>query len=145
MKKIDIVSVKLEIQGNIEIRECVSSPKSVAKLIKSYIGEADRENLIVVLLDTKNKVNSLEVVSTGSLNSTIVHPREVFKSAILSNAASIIIAHNHPSGDVTPSREDENITARLKEASRVIGIELLDHIILGYGDTYLSFKEKGLI
>ncbi|MEG2983607.1 MAG: DNA repair protein RadC [Peptostreptococcaceae bacterium] len=145
MKKIDIVSVKLEIQGNIEIRECVSSPKSVAKLIKSYIGEADRENLIVVLLDTKNKVNSLEVVSTGSLNSTIVHPREVFKSAILSNAASIIIAHNHPSGDVTPSREDENITARLKEASRIIGIELLDHIILGYGDTYLSFKEKGLI
>ncbi len=81
----------------------------------------------------------------SSVNSSIVHPREIFKTAILSNAASIIISHNHPSGDPTPSKEDISITTRLKECGKILGIEVLDHVIIGEYDKYLSFKEKGLL
>lgn len=100
--------------------------------------------LIVCCLNTKNEPTSISTVSVGSLNSSIVHPREVFKTAVMSNAASIIIAHNHPSGDITPSKEDKDITLRLKEAGDIIGIKLLDHIIIG-DRNYLSLKEKGHI
>lgn len=79
------------------------------------------------------------------MNSSIVHPREVFKLAILGNSASIILFHNHPSGDTTPSKEDINITERIKEAGKIIGIELIDHIILGDENKYTSLKEKGII
>ena len=96
-------------------------------------------------MDTKNQPVSINVVSVGSLNSSIVHPREVFKVAILSNAASIIIFHNHPSGDPTPSREDVNVTNRLKEAGKLIGIDLIDHIIIGSENSYCSLKEEGIL
>ena len=96
-------------------------------------------------LDTKNKVTGLFKVSQGSLNSSIVHPREVFKRALMQNSNSIILAHNHPSGDVTPSGEDISITRRLQEAGDILGIKVLDHLIIGAGGRYKSFKEDGII
>ena len=102
------------------------------------------ENLMVLSLNTKNRVIHSEICSKGSLNSSIVHPREIFVSAIKNRAASIIIGHNHPSQDPTPSNEDVNITNRLKECGKIIGIELLDHIIIGNG-SFTSLKEKGVL
>jgi DNA repair protein RadC len=103
-----------------------------------------QECLKVVMLNTKNIVISIKDVSIGSLNSSIVHPREVFNEAIKKNSASIIVSHNHPSGDPTPSGEDINLTHRLSECGKLIGIELLDHIIIGNG-IYISLKEKGIL
>ena len=99
----------------------------------------------MVCLDTKNQPVSIEVVSIGTINSAMVHPREVFKVAMLSNASSIICFHNHPSGNIDPSVEDENITRRLKECGEILGIGLIDHIILGDRDRYFSFKENNKI
>ena len=101
----------------------------------------DREHFVVLLLDIKNKVIGINTVSIGNLDSSIAHPREVFKPAILSNAGSILLAHNHPSGDPTPSREDIEITHRLVNAGNILGINVLDHIIIG--DGYRSLKEAG--
>lgn len=106
--------------------------------------ESDREQLLVCCLDAKNQPTAINVVSIGNLNSSIVHPREAFKPAILSNSASIILFHNHPSGDPTPSKEDTNITDRLKECGDILGIKLIDHIIIG-DNSYCSLKEKGII
>lgn len=102
------------------------------------------EYLYMICLNTKNKVLGIFEVSHGSLNSSVVHPREVFKRAVMLNSANIIIAHNHPSGDTDPSKEDIAITCRLKECGKILGIKLLDHIIVG-GDNYISLKEKGII
>lgn len=146
MENIQIVSIKMVKEKNLEYGDTqISSPKDCANIFKKFIGDYDREALVVLTLDTKNKINSITVASLGSVNSSIVHPREIFKTAILSNAASIIISHNHPSGDPTPSKEDISITTRLKECGRILGIELLDHVIIGEYDKYLSFKEKGLL
>lgn len=101
------------------------------KFVNKYLEGADREHLVLITLDIKNNITSISTVSIGSLNSSIVHLREVFKVAILSNSASIIMAHNHPSGDSTPSKEDINITHRIKECGKILGIELLDHLIIG--------------
>ena len=99
--------------------------------------------MVMLVLDIKNNVRGAFEVSRGGLNASIVHPREIFKRALLLNAASIILAHNHPSGDTTPSREDINITKRLVEGGKILGIEVLDHIIVG--DNYMSFKGDNLI
>lgn len=122
----------------------ITQPKDVADLMLPDMRFLKKEYLKVLLLNTKNVVISVETVSVGSLNSSIVHPREVFNVAIRKSAASIIICHNHPSGDTTPSKEDLNITKRLKECGQLLGIELLDHIIIG--DTrFKSLKEDGFI
>ena len=122
----------------------IISPKEVYKIVSEYLNGVDREHLVLLTLDTKNCINSITTVSIGSLNTSIVHPREVFKTAIISNASSIILAHNHPSGDPTPSKEDINITDRIKESGKILGIDLLDHLIIG-DDSYISLKEKGII
>ena len=145
MEKIQIVSIKMVKEKNLEYGSSkISSPKDSANILKDFIGENDREALAVLTLDTKNKITSITIASVGSLNSSIVHPREIFKTAILANAASIIIGHNHPSGDASPSKEDISITLRLKECGKILGIELLDHIIIGDDNNYISLKEKGL-
>lgn len=145
MQRIQIVSVKMVKEKNLMVeKKKLGSPSEAYKITSEYLEGADREHLVVLTLDTKNVVTSITTASVGSLNSSIVHPREIFKTAILSNAASIIIAHNHPSGDTTPSNEDINITQRIKEGGKLLGIELLDHIIVG-DDTYTSLKEKGLL
>lgn len=122
----------------------IDNPKDGAELGKRFLDDVDREQLIVCCLNTKNQPTAINIVSVGSLNSSIVHPREVFKPAILSNSASIILFHNHPSGDPAPSKEDIYITERIKESGNILGIKLIDHIIIG-DDSYCSLKERGLI
>jgi len=145
MENIQIVSIKMVKEKNLEYsNNKISSPKDCANILKKFIGDYDREALVVMALDTKNKINSITVASLGSLNSSIVHPREIFKTAILSNASSIIIGHNHPSGNDLPSKEDISVTLRIKESGKILGIDLLDHIIIG-DDNYTSLKEKGML
>jgi len=145
-KRVNIVSIKMVREGSIlyNVRK-ISSPADAVELGRRFLEECDREQLIVCCLDTKNQPLSINVASIGSINSSIVHPREIFKVAVLSNSASIVIFHNHPSGDVAPSSEDINITHRLKEAGKIIGIELIDHIIIGSEGKYCSLKEKGIL
>ena len=145
-KRVDIVSLKLVKESSVlyETRK-ISNPYDAYKLAKNFLVDSDREKFVVVCLDTKNQPVSIEVVSIGTINSAMVHPREVFKVAMLSNASSIICFHNHPSGNIDPSVEDENITRRLKECGEILGIGLIDHIILGDRDRYFSFKENNKI
>lgn len=145
-KRVNIVSLRMVKEGSIlyDIRKIVT-PSEAAGLGRKFLEEADREQVMVCCLDTKNQPVSMNVVSVGCLNSTIVHPREIFKVAILSNAASIIMFHNHPSGDPEPSKEDISISKRIKEAGTLMGIELIDHLIIGSERRYCSLKEKGLL
>lgn len=124
-------------------RPVISSPADVDELLRGRIANQDRENFIAVLLNTKNEVIEAPTISIGTLQASLVHPREVFKPAIRASAASVILAHNHPSGKVEPSREDCEVTQRLVEASRIVGIEVLDHVIVGNG--YISMKEQGML
>ncbi len=119
-----------------------TSPEQVADTF-SFLKHETKEFFFSIHLDGKNRINCVDEVSVGSLNQSIVHPRELFKTALLSSAAAIILVHNHPSGDPTPSREDIEITRRLKEAGEILGVKLLDHIIVG--SSYLSFTERGLL
>ena len=109
------------------------------------IHENAEEVLILITLNTKNAVTGIFEVSRGNLNTAIVHPREVYKRALLSNASSIILAHNHPSQNPDPSKEDVLITQRLREVGEIIGIKLLDHIIVGNENTFVSLKEKNIL
>jgi DNA repair protein RadC len=122
----------------------ITSPQDVSALVMEDMRYYKKEYFKIILLDTKNKVIDIITISIGSLNSSIVHPREVFLEAVKKSSASIILLHNHPSGEVQPSREDINITQRLIEAGDIMGIKVLDHIIIGDG-TYLSFKEENII
>lgn len=122
----------------------ISSPKDAADYVMDEMKYLQKEHLRVIMLNTKNMVICSKDVSMGSLNSSIVHPREIYTEAIKRCSASIIICHNHPSGDPTPSLEDINITKRLAECGKIIGIELIDHIVIGDG-TYISLKEKGVL
>lgn len=122
----------------------ITSPRDAANYIMEEMRVLQKEHLKVIMLNTKNIIISVKDISIGSLNSSIVHPREVFKEAIKSSCASIIICHNHPSGDPTPSKEDINVTYRLKECGKLLGIDVIDHIIIGNG-RYISLKEKGIL
>lgn len=145
MNRINIVTIKMEkVKSMLVENKQISLPDDVFRIVNKYLDGADREHLVLLTLDIKNKITSINTVSIGSIDTSIVHPREVFKTAILSNASSIILAHNHPSGDVTPSKEDINITHRIKECGKILGIELLDHLIIG-DDNYSSLKEKGIV
>ena len=121
----------------------INSPDDVNKIIQSYLNGVDREHFVIMLLNRKNGIIGINTVSVGDLSSSIVHPREVFKPAIVAGAASIILAHNHPSGDPTPSSQDLLVTKRIKEAGDILGIEVLDHIIIGDG-RYASLKAMNL-
>lgn len=136
------LSRRLSVQGTPP--SSIRSPEDVRRLLLERLRHEEREHFFTVLLNTKNHCLGIEEVSVGSLNSSIVHPREVFRAAIRRSAAALIIAHNHPSGDCTPSREDMDVTRRLTEAGRLIGIDVLDHVIFGDG-VILSLKEKGLM
>lgn len=121
----------------------ITSPMVIANLVMDEMRYLDKEHFKVALLDTKNQVLNIENISIGTLNASIVHPRDVFSVAIKKNANSIILIHNHPSGDPQPSNEDINITHRLSEVGNLVGIKVLDHIIIG-DNKYISFKEKNL-
>lgn len=144
-KRINIVSIKMVKESSFLYQtRTISSPKDAYEMIKEQLEGLDREQFIIACLNTKNEPTNISVVSVGSLNKAIVHPREVFKTAILSNAASIMAFHNHPSGDTDPSQQDIQLTNRLYEAGELLGIKLLDHLIIGDG-TFTSLKEKGYL
>lgn len=127
-----------------EGRPSIGGPQDVSNLLMPELRYQKKEHLKSILLNTKNKVLAIKTVSVGDLSSSIVHPREVYKDAVIASAASIIVAHNHPSGDPTPSAEDVAVTKRLIQSGEIMGIDLLDHIVLGDG-TFVSLKERGLI
>ena len=120
----------------------VRDSTSAASILRPHFSGLDREHFTVLGLDAKHRIIGINVVSIGSLSLAIVHPREVFKPLILMNAAAWICAHNHPSGDVTPSQEDRALTKRLREAGELLGINLLDHLILADENSY-SFADQG--
>jgi DNA repair protein RadC len=123
----------------------ISTPANAAEIVATYLKGADREHFIVLLLNTKNRINGIHTLSIGTLNSALVHPRECFKPAILANCSAILLAHNHPSGDPSPSSEDTALTRRLVEAGKVLGIEVLDHVVIGDEGRHYSFRERGLM
>lgn len=142
-KRVDIVRIQLVKESSLLYKErAIRNPESAYQLLKQFVGNVDREYFIVVCLDTKNQPTAMNVCHVGDLNTSIIHPREIIKPAILSNAASILIGHTHPSGNPEPSQEDILATKRLKEASKLMGINLLDHIVMG-DDCFVSLKEKG--
>lgn len=125
-------------------RYCIRSPEDAAKYMMNEMRFLTQEHFVCLYLNTKNQVMHKQVVFIGSLNASIVHPREVYKEAFRRSAASIICLHNHPSGDPSPSREDIEVTKRLVECGKIIGIDLLDHIIIGE-NKFISLKEKGYV
>ncbi len=122
----------------------VSGPEDIAELLLEDMRGLDREHFRAVLLNTKNRILGIRTISIGSLNASVVHAREVFKAAVTESAQAIVLVHNHPSGQPEPSPEDVAVTERLASAGRILGIEILDHVILGDRD-YVSLKELGHI
>jgi len=126
----------------VEPRPAIHNPDDVVAILRDEFLKADREKLICLMLNAKNVVIGMNLVSMGSLTASISHPREIFKAAILSNAAAIILSHGHPSGDPSPSQDDIQLTDRISKAGDILGIKLLDHVIIGELDSY-SFKSAG--
>ena len=140
-KRIDIVSTRMVKEFSIlYATRRIENPEDAADLMRDFLEDLDKEQVMLLCLNTKNEPTHISTISTGSLTSSIVHPREVFKTAIIANANSIMIFHNHPSGDPTPSEQDLYITKRLKEAGDIIGVELLDHIIIGEQGRFESLR-----
>ncbi len=124
-------------------RPLLKTPEDVAALVKGRLKEKKKEYFLAVLLDTRNQLIKTAEISVGSLDSSIVHPREVFKEAISASAAAVIFVHNHPSGDTEASEDDIRLTKRLAEAGEIVGIDVLDHVIIG-GKAFRSLKREGL-
>lgn len=146
IKRVDIVSIQLVKEASLKYRDrTISNPQGASELITDFLKQRkDREYFGIICLSTKNQPTHISIVSIGTLNGSMVHPREVFKAAILSNSASVILFHNHPSGNPEPSKTDIEITKRLVEAGEIIGINVIDHVIVG-DEQFLSMKEKLLI
>jgi DNA repair protein RadC len=127
-----------------EVLPAIHSPTDVVQLLAPQLRDERQEQFKVLLLDTKNQVRRVVTATVGTLNASLVHPREVFRAAVAQAAHSIILAHNHPSGDPTPSKEDVAVTVQLVNAGKILGIEVLDHVIIGDG-RYVSMRERGLM
>lgn len=146
MRQINVVRVQL-------VREAafpygagsVCNAADVAGLVCRHLARADREHFVVLMLDVKCHPLALHTVSIGTLDSCSAHPREVFKAAILANAASVVLAHNHPSGDPTPSPEDIALTRRLSACGELLGIAVADHVVVADTGRYASFRERGML
>jgi DNA repair protein RadC len=139
----ETLTVKEEITNYLKTGTRYTAPSQVYETF-SFLMKETKEMFITLHLDGKNRIICMDLVSIGTLNQSLVHPREIFKTACLSNAAALILIHQHPTGDPSPSSEDLAITRRLKEAGEIMGIKILDHIIVGDGE-YLSFVERGLL
>jgi len=122
----------------------IRDARDVYEAFREHAAACDREQFLVIALDGKNGIIGFNVVSIGSLTAALVHPRECFKPAILSNSAAVILVHNHPSGDPEPSLEDRALTQRLAQAGELLGIRVLDHVVVGDG-RFVSFAEQGLL
>ena len=146
LKRVEIVRLKMVRENSYRTLGKVESPEDAIEVFRGFIGEDnDREQCALLCLDIKNRPTAVHLVSVGTLDSLLIHPREVYKTAILANAASIICAHWHPSGDPEPSPEDLKMTFRLMRAGDLMGIKLLDHLILGADADFLSMKESGMM
>ena len=150
MVNLSIMNLKVVKEREIEyegLGEKVTQPEVIFNIAINglELHEQAEESFYIFTLDTKNKINGIFEVSRGTLNATIVHPREVFKRALLQNANSIILIHNHPSGDPTPSQEDLEMTKKLVEAGNILGIKILDHIIIGDEENCISLKRENLM
>jgi DNA repair protein RadC len=145
--RIGVVTIQLVKERSVTYEaERLIRPEQAANAFRALVGHPDREIFAILILDGQNRVVSIHKVSEGSLNQSIVHPREVFKAAILANAAAIIMAHNHPTGDPTPSREDIEITRSLREGGELLGIKVLDHVIVDTeSERMMSFTSQGLM
>jgi DNA repair protein RadC len=139
----ETLEVREEVAQYLQADRRYTAPAQVAEIF-SFLHNEVKEHFFTVHLDGKNRILCLDLVSVGSLNQSIVHPREVFKTSLITSAAALLLVHNHPTGDPTPSAEDIAITRRLKEAGEIIGIKVLDHVIVG-SEGYLSFVERGLL
>ena len=144
--KLEVVERKVKQVWTDVVSEPLTSPGEVLTYLDSLdIASSDREVFVVLHLDTRNRVVAHETTSIGSQNASLVHPREVFKAAILKGATSIILAHNHPSGDPAPSKDDIDLTHRLVEAGGLMGIDVLDHVIVAPPGESVSMKELGIL
>lgn len=148
-KRVNVFSVKLVKESSkvydIDVDgKRITSPRSAVNVINEVFDMENmtKEHFIILALGTKMNILGAHIVHVGSVNAAIVHPREVFQLALLNNATSIMAFHNHPSGDSAPSNEDIIVTKRLRDAGQILGIELLDHIVVGHGE-YTSLREKG--
>ena len=144
--KLNVVRVKLIDDTPLFGNELIQTADDAIFLMQRELQNSDRETFCVLHLNAKGKPLSMSVVSVGSLNSTLVHPREVFKASILSNAAAVIFMHNHPSGDLTPSEDDKRTTKQLEKAGKILGIRVVDHIIVGENkENYYSFHANDIL
>jgi len=134
----------LEATDHLE-RKPISDPEALAELITPLLQDADREHCLTITLDTKNRPIRIHLTSTGAAANTFMAPREIFRDAFSDAATSIMLAHNHPSGDPEPSRDDERITKRLSEAGRILGIEVIDHLVIGHNGRWVSMARRGCI
>ena len=138
----EVLTVQEDIGNYLKPNMRYTSPSMIFDTF-NYLQDETKEYFIALHLDGKNRIICVDIVSQGSLNQSIVHPRELFKTALLSSAAALLLIHNHPTGDPTPSSEDLEVTRRLREVGDLIGVKVLDHIIIG--STYYSFVERGVI
>lgn len=144
---VNLTTYKLELvrekSGRYDLSKKISSPLDAVEIVNQVLNlsSSPEEQVILLSLTTKNEVTGIFTVSQGSINFSFIHPREVFKRAILNNAHSIILVHNHPSGDVSPSKEDLEMTSRIREAGELLGVPLLDHIIVGDSKAYSIIGE----
>lgn len=145
-KRLNVVSVKMVRERILPyVTNIIRNPQDIFSLAKEMqLPDEDREHCLVIALSTKNHVVAIHTVSIGTLNSACVHPREVLKVCILASAASYVLVHNHPSNDPTFSQEDISLSQRLVEASQLVGIEMLDHVVVT-SDSFRSMKEQGII
>jgi len=149
--RVPLYRVMLDRTGSIlkEGTAAVTEPREAARLFREFIGDAPEEHFCLMVLDARKRVIGVNEVSVGTLSASLVHPREVFRAAILLNGAAVIVAHNHPSGDPAPSSEDREATRRLQRAGEILGIPVADHIVIGEGEgaslRYFSFRDGGLL
>jgi len=144
--ELQVVNVRLVKEPSLYSTEKIASPEDAIKVIAKDLATYDREVFAVLNLKTNGQPINMNICSMGTLDASIVSPREVFKSCILSNSSSFIALHNHPSGSITPSQEDKDVTKRLLSCSELLGVKMLDHIIIGgeTGNIY-SFRSEGLL
>jgi len=139
-----VLELSRRLQAPADEKPRVKSPAEAAAVLAPRLAHLDQEEMHVILLDTRNRVLGIQAVYKGSLNSSVVRVGEIFRAAIEAPAAAVIVAHNHPSGDPTPSPEDVNVTRQLVKAGKLLDIEVLDHVVISQGGQFVSLKERGL-
>ena len=145
MTYVKAYSVQLVRDSSVKVEtRLADSSEKIAPIVRAYIGETPKEHFVVLFMDARNRIIGINTASVGPLNASLCHPREVFQAAILASAAGIVVSHNHPSGDPTPSPEDREVTRRLVRAGEILGIPLLDHVIVT-ADSFYSFRTQGLL